>query len=246
MSDDKTTFTKGNLDLYFKELSKELKREFGRQCQIELVVVGGASILLNYDFRESTTDIDALVSSKMSIKDAINRVGDKFGLPNGWVNSDFRQTASYSPKLVQYSKFYKTYNQVLMIRTIDAEYLIAMKLMSMRVYKNDISDIVGIIQAQALRKPVTYEKVESAVKELYGGWEKLPNRAKETLENILDSKHQEITYEGIRTEEKQNRIRLQNFEKQYENVLNEDNLDEILEQLEQREIEELEDMDLEI
>ena len=147
MSHDFNGFSKEMVESFFDELSKELKKEFGRNASVELIVVGGASILLNYHFRNSTIDIDAVVASRMSIKDAINRVGDKFSLPNGWLNSDFRQTKSYSPKLIQYSKFYKSYNQVLTVRTIEAEYLVAMKLTSLRPYKNDKSDIVGIILA---------------------------------------------------------------------------------------------------
>ena len=44
---------------------------------------------------------------------------DKYNLPNGWINSDFKQTKSYSPELIAHSRFYKKYNQVLTIRTID-------------------------------------------------------------------------------------------------------------------------------
>lgn len=100
-------FKKDDMNMYFLELSKELKKEFGRNANIELIVVGGASILINYNFRESTMDIDAIVSSQMSIKDAVNKVGDRLGLPNHWLNQDFRNTASYSPNLVHISKFYR-------------------------------------------------------------------------------------------------------------------------------------------
>ena len=42
------------------------------------------------------------------MKDAVNRVGDKMGLPNGWLNADFTRTSSYSPKLTTFSTYYKT------------------------------------------------------------------------------------------------------------------------------------------
>ena len=126
--------------MYFSELAKEIKKECGRDANVELIVVGGASILLNYDFRESTIDVDALVSSRISIKESINRVGDKYGLPNGWINSDFKTTNSFSPKLVQFSKCYKTFNQSLTVRTVESEYLIAMKLASLRKYKYILKD----------------------------------------------------------------------------------------------------------
>lgn len=53
------------------------------------------------------------------------------------------KTASYTPKLRYYSKYYKTFSNVLTVRTVTAEYLVAMKLKSGRKYKNDLSDVVG-------------------------------------------------------------------------------------------------------
>jgi len=235
MSHDFNGFSKEMVESFFDELSKELKKEFGRNASVELIVVGGASILLNYHFRNSTIDIDAVVASRMSIKDAINRVGDKFSLPNGWLNSDFRQTKSYSPKLIQYSKFYKSYNQVLTVRTIEAEYLVAMKLTSLRPYKNDKSDIVGIIQEEESRRPLSYEKIDKAVIALYGAWEKLPKSASDQLNNILRNIENPRLYAEIKEEEENSKELLQDFESQYDNVLKEDNLDEILLSLKQKE-----------
>ena len=46
-----------------------------------------------------TTAVDAIINAASSIKNAINRVGDKYDLPNGWLNTDFICTGSYSPSL---------------------------------------------------------------------------------------------------------------------------------------------------
>ena len=137
------SFTKGNLDTYLKELAKEMKRLNGRSVHAEIVLVGGAAILTNYGFRDMTSDIDAVIHANSSMKEAINAVGDKFDLPNGWLNADFMHTGSYSSKLDEISVYYKTFGGVLDVRTISAEYLIAMKLRSGRKYKNDLSDIIG-------------------------------------------------------------------------------------------------------
>ena len=96
-------FTKENLDTYLKELAKEFKKLNGKNMPAEIVLVGGAAILTKYRFREMTTDIDAIIRGASSIKDAINHVGDKFDLPNGWINADFMYTSSYSPKLDEFS-----------------------------------------------------------------------------------------------------------------------------------------------
>lgn len=58
---------KGIIDECLKMLSKELKKEFGRNSTFEIIIVGSASIVLNYHFRETTLDIDALLPSNSSI-----------------------------------------------------------------------------------------------------------------------------------------------------------------------------------
>ena len=108
LSDNSNVFTKDNLDTYLKELAKEFRKVNGRHMSAEIILIGGAAILLNYGFRDMTTDVDAVIRAASSMKDAINRVGDKFDLPNGWLNSDFMQTSSYSSKLDEVSVYYRT------------------------------------------------------------------------------------------------------------------------------------------
>ena len=132
-SKDKITFTKDNLDAYLKELAKEYRKLGGKSMPAEVVLIGGA------------TDIDAVIQAASTMKEAINHVGDRNDLPRGWINEDFKNTKSFSPKLLMYSTYYKSFYGVLQVRTIAAEYLIAMKLMSGRQYKNDLSDIIGIL-----------------------------------------------------------------------------------------------------
>lgn len=144
-SKDKITFTKDNLDAYLKELAKEYRKLGGKSMPAEVVLIGGASVLINYGFREMTTGIDAVIQAASTMKEAINHVGDRNDLPRGWINEDFKNTKSFSPKLLMYSTYYKSFYGVLQVRTIAAEHLIAMKLMSGRQYKNDLSDIIGIL-----------------------------------------------------------------------------------------------------
>ena len=132
-------FTKENLDSYLKELAKEFRKINGNKMPAEIILIGGASVLINYGFREMTYDMDAIIQASSSMKDAINSVGDRMGLPNGWLNTDFMKTTSYTPKLIQYSKYYKTFSNVLRIRTVSAEYLVVMKLMAGRLSANAVT-----------------------------------------------------------------------------------------------------------
>ena len=104
-SEKQVEFTKENIDLYLKEVAKEYRKQVGKNMPAEFVLIGGASVLINYGFRNMTTDIDALIEAASAMKDAINRVGDQYELPNGWLNADFKNTDSYSAKLSQFSTY---------------------------------------------------------------------------------------------------------------------------------------------
>ena len=116
-----TTFNKENLDLYLKALGKEFRRLNGKATPADIILIGGAAVLANYGFRDMTADIDAIVRASSAMKDAIRSVGDRYNLPNGWLNSDFEHTASYTPKLLQYARSYRTFSNVLTVRTTSAE-----------------------------------------------------------------------------------------------------------------------------
>lgn len=234
MSVDKS-FTKDNLENYLKELAKEFKKLNGKSTPAEIILIGGASVLLNYGFREMTYDMDAIIRASSSMKDAINHVGDKYGLPNGWLNTDFVKTASYTPKLVQYSKYYKTFAKVLEIRTVSAEYLIAMKLMAGRKYKNDLSDIIGILaEQQGLNKPIDLECIQRAVCNLYDSYDSLPEASRTFIESAFQIEDLKAFYEKCRMDEKENKSILVEFQEDYPGVTNQDNIEEILKSIKEK------------
>ena len=224
--------TKENLDTYLKELAKQFRKLNGKAMPAEITLIGGASILINYGFRDSTYDVDALIHASSAMKDAINYVADTLCLPNGWLNEDFKNTKSYTPRLVNYSKYYRTFSNVLTVRTITGEYLVAMKLMAYRQYKHDISDIVGILREQQNSgDPLTLERIDKAVKDLYDNWDNLPENAKNMIESILANEDMDALYEAYANEEAAAKDALITFEDKYPDVLKEDNLADILNHL---------------
>ena len=60
-------FEKDDIDNYLKQMAKEFVKENGKHAMAEIILVGGASILLNHGTRQSTHDIDALIQSNTSI-----------------------------------------------------------------------------------------------------------------------------------------------------------------------------------
>lgn len=198
-------FTNENIDNYLKALAKEYRKLSGKKMPAEIIIVGGASTLINYGFRENTYDIDTIMQSSSAMKDAISNISNSMNLKPSWINSDFIKTKSYSPKLIQYSKYYKTFSNIVQFRTVTGECLIAMKLMSARQFKNDLSDIVDIIK------------------------ENLPDFSKCFIENLYTSFN--ISYEETREKEVANKKLLIDFDDNYPNILNEANVDDMLEKL---------------
>ena len=64
--DNEAIFTKENLDGYLKELAKAFRKRNGTSMPAEIILVGGAAILVNYGFRAMTTDVDAIIHAASS------------------------------------------------------------------------------------------------------------------------------------------------------------------------------------
>ncbi len=225
-----TPFTKENLDKYLKELGKEFRKLNGTKMPAEIILIGGAAILANYGFREVTYDVDAVIIASSAMKEAANHVGDKLGLPNGWLNMDFKNTDSYSDKLSEVSAYYKTFSNILTVRTVTAEYLIAMKLMSGRQYKNDLSDVAGILwEHKRQGRPIARAAVDQAIGVLYGDTAVLPAISQKTINDAFSDGDYERVYREIRENEKQAKDMLVDFDKAYPGELKSENINAILE-----------------
>ncbi len=221
-------FTKENLEYYLKELAKDFKKR-GRGTPAEMILVGGASVLINYEFRMASYDIDAAYEAESVMKESINAVGDKLGLPNGWVNDDFKKTASYTPKIIYHSEYYKTFSGVLTLRTVRAEYLVAMKLVSGRQYKKDLSDIAGILYEQEMAgKPLSYEMIDKAVCDLYGNWNGVTDYAKDVLNRILACDDLKALFVELSEDEAAAKEALLEVERKYPKVVNKDNARDVI------------------
>jgi hypothetical protein len=138
-------------------------------------------------------DIDAVILASTAMKEAVNRTGDRLGLPNGWLNADFKRTESYSDRLYEASVYYRIFSNILNVRTVAAEYLIAMKLMSGRRYKNDISDIYGILlEHKRNGAPISRTAVDNAVTRLYGDTAALPEASRALIDKAYENGDYEI------------------------------------------------------
>lgn len=221
-------FTKQNLELYLKELAKEFKKR-GHGTHAEMILVGGASVIINYDFRVSSYDIDAWYDCPTVMKESIRAVADRFGLQDGWLNDDFKKTASYTYKIREHSVYYRTFSNVLEVRTIRAEYLVAMKLVSGRQYKKDLSDVAGIVYAQKKAgQPLDRASIDRAVTALYGDWSQVSAHAVRLLDSILTCDDLEQLLAELHADEASARAALAQAIQSEPEAVRADNVDDII------------------
>lgn len=236
MPEDKFSLNRENIDKYLKELAKAYRKKAGKGYPAELILIGGASIIVNYGFRQMTQDIDAVYYASAAMKDAIREVGDRNGLPEDWLNSDFTNTSSYSDKLRQFSTYYRTYSNVVQIRTISEEYLIAMKLKSARSYKNDFSDIIGILMNDRKNQnQITLNNIMLAAEDLYGSWYNISESARTFIGDLFETQNLEMAYRKQLQNEKEKGENLKKFMQNHRNIkIDENNANSIAEYVSRR------------
>lgn len=142
------SLTKSDMDNLFYELNKELRkklRKMPRDYKADLYVVGGACVVATLGSRDSTTDIDAMWTIGAEMRECINAVGDKLNLGHTWCNCDFKRTKSYTNAIIYNSTVYKTFDR-LVVRMVNYDLLLAMKLVAFREHKQtDKADCRNII-----------------------------------------------------------------------------------------------------
>lgn len=226
--------SKDNIFQLIKELAKEYRKHNRHSPPIELIIVGGGSVLLNYNFRSTTTDIDMLCSADDAIQRAAAIISEEYGLADDWINTDFKQTASFSAELRAVSKHYCTLNNgTFEIRTVNAEYLIAMKIRAYRAYKHDRSDIIGIILDEKQSGNIlTADQITSAYHRLYGK-EEIPKDLVTSLRRYQNMTIDQLQaeFQKVSTQEVYVGTELQRIDQQYTGLVKENNVDQISKQV---------------
>ena len=232
-NEGKNYISKENAYEILRAFAKEYRKKHGEKIPAEIVVVGGGSILLNYGFRDMTKDFDVIVSSFGEVKEIVYKVAEQFNLPSDWMNTDFKKTKSFSDKLRSVSKHKYSFNHnSLEFRTVNDEYLIAMKLVSAREYRNDVSDIIGIlIYAKKEGRQIAYEDVVRAAHELYGSPDKLIRQ--ELLHQVeqytlMDTAELTDAYQKLKSEEDYTNKKLTEIDRGYPGAVTENTIDNII------------------
>ena len=156
-----------DIDTIFDDLASEYIKLGGTQ-KVDIYLVGGAAIVLNFDYRISTIDIDAFFKDDKTLVQSIDNVSKKQNLPNDWLNCDFINTPSYSPAILEKANIYKTYRRKINVFLLEPKYIIAMKLKSSRPTGGDLDDIIKMIYELRYKgSSISYPEIIDAYKELY-------------------------------------------------------------------------------
>jgi hypothetical protein len=130
---------KEQIDKAFMRLGEILR---DRRVTGEIDVFGGAAMVLGFDFRRATQDVDSLVTQGHGqVMQAAQEVETELHLPPNWLNE---QATVYLSKHRDFSlfKMYPSEGQFgLRVLVAKPEYVLAMKLISFRLHGADIEDI---------------------------------------------------------------------------------------------------------
>ncbi|MCP5103976.1 MAG: hypothetical protein GY950_11385, partial [bacterium] len=135
-----TMLSKENILKYLEELSEEIGEE---GLKGEILVFGGAAMVLTFNARPSTKDVDAIFQPKSKIYELSKRIAERHRLPENWLNDSVK--GFVRSDLFDYKLFIRFEN--LSVYIPEPEYLLAMKSISMRISlkSSDINDIKYLI-----------------------------------------------------------------------------------------------------
>jgi len=140
----KRILTKNDILAYLELINKKLAIQgiFG-----EINICGGAAMTLAYDARDSTFDIDAIYKPKDTMAEIIEDIANEHGLSRQWLNDD---VTMFTKELnLTASTYLKLSN--LAVGIVDAEYLLAMKLLAAREDSQDLHDAAILIKHMRIK-----------------------------------------------------------------------------------------------
>lgn len=130
---------KADIEKAFSILASELEAS---GIKGEIGVVGGAAMVLAFDARAATKDVDAIFKPTIEIRTAAEKVAKKLKLPKDWLNDAVKGFLPGHPL----SKNTVFDEPSLRVWVPPAEYLLAMKSISARLDTNDGADIRTLCQ----------------------------------------------------------------------------------------------------
>jgi hypothetical protein len=137
-----------------------------KQSRVEIAIYGGTVMMLAYDCREATKDIDAIFHPPEVVEPLIRQVAREQNLPEDWMNSGVGAFVARREERIQFTQL-----QIpgLAITRPSAKYLLAMKCRAGRLptpfRAGDMADIKFLLRELAIR---SMAEVDAIAVEFYG------------------------------------------------------------------------------
>jgi hypothetical protein len=173
--------TKADILAGFTELGRLAAAE---GVTLEVALYGGAVMMLAYDARPATKDVDAIIRPPSVAKRLAARVAARFGWSDDWINDDVRRFVSGTETKLAWNVPGLDCPSLKLSRPT-ARYLLAMKVMACRRplpgHPGDEADIAFLVRKMAINKLAV---IETIVNEYFPDTV-LPAATVRTLETIL-------------------------------------------------------------
>ncbi len=164
-----------NIDKYLDALAaKIIEAGIGKHC---ILVVGGAAVALKFHEERSTVDIDICFREQNNLYSCCLMVAKEYMLPDDWINADVMHSDSFTYKLFDHAKLYKTYRDILEVYLADDLDLYCMKLVSFR--PKDIKDM-DVLSESIKKCAISSRDVVDNFVRLYGDEYLLRNDSRKT------------------------------------------------------------------
>ena len=166
---------KADIRRLFELLNDEL-RQSGTMGEVFLV--GGAVMCLAYDARPSTRDVDAFFRPAEKVREAAARAAVKAGIDGPWLNDAVKGFMSAQGEFAPFLEL-----DHLRIMAAQAEYLLAMKCLAMRIGAefHDEEDARFLLRLLDVR---SYDHALSIITKYYP-LERFPQKTLYALEDLL-------------------------------------------------------------
>lgn len=142
-------FSEARIRELFRRLSARLQKE---GILGEILLFGGAAMILGWKARQPTRDIDAVFEPAAKIRRLAKALAEDEGLPEGWLNDAVKGFIDRLPSRKDFRQVVFS-TEHLRIYTPPAEYLIAMKALSARTGPEhaDVEDMKFLIRKTKLK-----------------------------------------------------------------------------------------------
>jgi hypothetical protein len=156
--DENLIFTAERLGDALSELG-QIAYEEGRV--IDIALYGGSCLMLVSNFRIATADVDAVAAEDQGFIDrAAQTIAAHRGWPRDWLNDGVRTYLSPQVDGFEQHTLFRTYPSEekpgLRVFVPTAEYMLAMKLMALRLDpaggKNDLEDILNLMRISGMKE----------------------------------------------------------------------------------------------